>query len=369
MNILVMAEFRAACSGNFINSLLALADYCRSQGDKTCFLFPLLDDGSETNWMDYIRKSGYTVYTFDHKTVNAKEFLTSLIKKEQIDLIHSHFSCMHTTLLWDKDIHKMTKILFHDHMDYTAGQPEKPQIQKQKKLAKRYREYGIGVISVMKKKNRGYAAVPKHKYIPNGLTLKRNVERSVSREEYREKLGLTENDYLCLFLGWDIYRKGVDTAIKGVLKCRETNKNIYLGIVGFGTEPPPEQIETIEKYLGFSPFCEGIRFLDAEEDMFALHRASDVYISASRKEAFSYGLLEAISQNVPIAVSDIPGTKWSAKYSKCMLFETESPDDLARVVLQLLPLRNTESNRDEITKKYNIDTWCKKVYKMYMKMV
>lgn len=369
MRILIMANFLAGSSGNFINSLLALADFCKSKGDGVCFLFPLRDDGTEPNWMAYIRDAGYTVYTYNNEQNNSKEFLADLIKAEKIDLIHSHFSCMHNLLLWDEDIRRSVKILLHDHMDYIAGQPEKPQKQKQKKLAKRYRMYGIGVISVMKKKNRGYLTVPKHKYIPNGLTLKRNVSRSLTREEYREKLGLSENDRLCLFLGWDIYRKGVDTAIKAIRKCRESNDNIYLGIVGFGPRPSEQKVEIIEKYLGFSPFCEGVRFLDTEEDMFALHRAADVYISASRTEAFSYGLLEAISQNVPIAVSNIPGTRWAAKYTKCRVFDTESPDDCARAVSELLPLRWKESNRDKFMKKYNIDDWCKRVYKMYKRMV
>lgn len=369
MRILMMADFLAECSGNFINSLLALAGYCKRKGDTVVFLFPLRPDGTETDWMDYIRRSGYTVYSYDKEKTNEKAFLTELIQTEGINLIHSHFNCMHQTLLWDTDIHKTVKIIIHDHMDYIAGQPEKPQKKKQKKLAKRYRKYGIGVISVMKKKNRGYRIVPKHKYIPNGITLKRNIKRSLTREEYREKLGLTENDYLCLFLGWDIYRKGVDTAIKAVLNCRNTNKHIYLGIVGFGEEPSSEQVKTIERYLGFSPFCEGICFLKSEEDMFALHRAADVYISASRTEAFSYGLLEAISQNVPVAVSDIPGTRWAVKYSKCRVFKTESAEDCARAIAALLPTRNDASNRERLTGKYNIDIWCERVYRMYRRMI
>ena len=80
MNVLMMADFLAECSGNFVNSLLELADYCKKKGDSVCFLFPLKPDGSETDWMSYIRRSGYPAYTYDKEKTNEKEFLTELIQ-------------------------------------------------------------------------------------------------------------------------------------------------------------------------------------------------------------------------------------------------------------------------------------------------
>jgi hypothetical protein len=49
-------------------------------------------------------------------------------------------------------------------MDYIAEQPIKPQLKKHIKLAKRYREYGIGVISVMKRKHRIFFSSEKMVY-------------------------------------------------------------------------------------------------------------------------------------------------------------------------------------------------------------
>ena len=247
-------------------------------------------------------------------------------------------------------------------------QPQK-QLKKQIKLSKRYKEYGIGVISVMKRKHRGYFFTPKRWYIPNGITFKRNVERSLSREACRKILGLKDDEKLCLFLGWDIYRKGLDIAIKAITKAREQGLNITLGLAGFGTNPDEKQIKRIKEIIGFDPRVDGVRFLEAWEDMYALHRAADVFLSASRTEAFAYAILEAISQNVPVVASNISGTRWCLKYSKAFKFPSENVDKCADALIKAVALRDEPSNYKEITEKYNIDIWCDRVLGVYQEML
>ncbi len=367
MNILALCDFRASHSGNFLNSILALAEAAKKQAHQTVFMFPLRDDGSQCDWVDYLKGFGYPVILFDRNASKEENtrLLMEVLDQYSIDLIHSHFSCLHPILLWDREIHKKVTILFHDHMDYSAEEPYLPQLRKQLKTAKRYKEYGLGVISVMKKKHRGYWCVPDKWYVPNGITFQRNVERSLTREECRQQLGIQENEKLCLFLGWSIYGKGLDVAIKAFLELRKKRTDLVLGVVGFGDTPSQEDLERIQKSVGLNPQQEGIRFLPSFEDMFALHRAADVYLSASRIEAFSYGVLEAISQNVPTVVSDIPGTKWSWKYSKCFHFPNENVARCAEAIEKALPTRDLASNYDQIIQKYNIDDWCQRILRIY----
>lgn len=377
MNVLIMADFPAKCSGNFINSLLHLAGKMKEKKWTPIFMFPLLEDGTEREWVEYIRnydasvEGGNRVIMFDRALPNDElaDLLFRIVEKYKIDLIHSHFSCCDQVLLWNKELHSKVKILYHDHMDYVAELPLKLQLKKQIKVAKRYWEYGIGIISVMKKKHWGYFLAPKKWFIPNGISFKRNVEHSMSREECRAMLGLKDTDVLCLFLGWDIYRKGLDIAVNAVQEARKTNPNVILGIIGFEENPSDETIRRIRKIVGFDPRQEGIRFMNSMEDMFALHRAADVYLSASRTEAFSYGILEAVSQNVPVVVSDINGTKWSWKYSKCVKFKNEDTQACAKAILTALPKRFDVSNSEMITQKYSIDTWCERVLRVYQKMI
>ncbi len=369
--ILVMSYFTADCSGNFIASLLALAEKGKQKNYDFVFMFPLKDDGTECNWMEYIRSYGHEVITIDlnDSTENQTKLLFKIIEEKNIKLIHNHFSLLDNICLWNKELHSKVKILYHDHMDYVAEDPIKPQRSAQTKRAKRYREYGIGVISVMKRKHKGYFFTPKRWYVPNGIAYKRNVERSLSREECRKILDIGPNEKLCLFLGWDIYRKGLDIAIKAINKAREQGNNIILGLAGFEENPSVECIERIKSKIGIDPRQEGVKFLGSWEDMYALHRAADVFLSASRTEAFAYAILEAISQNVPVVASDINGTRWCYKYSKSFKFPNEDYEKCAEALIKAVEQRNTKSNKDNITEKYNIDIWCDRVMLVYKKMI
>ena len=371
MSILVMANFKAECSGNFINSLLALGYKAKELSYNMVYMFPQLADGTERGWVEYMRNKGFTVITYSEalSPTETEAFLFQIIEDYKIDLIHSHFSCLGNLLLWNKELHNRVKIIFHDHMDYIADKPYYPQLKKQIKTAKRYREYGIGVISVMKKKHNRYLFVKNKWYIPNGITFERNVEKSLTREEMRQKLGISAEERLCLFLGWDIYRKGLDIAIRATQKVREQGYPLILGVVGFGADPDNAQLERIKSVIHFDPLQEGVRFLDSEEDMFALHRASDVYLSASRTEAFSYGILEAISQNVPVVASNISGTRWCLKYSKSLPFKTENTEMCAQAVIKALPMRNDPSNMDVFMTKYDIDHWVEQVFAVYQEFM
>lgn len=370
--VLLMSNFQSNHTGNFINSLLELAEKGKKKYNMSfVFLFPLRDDGTECDWTEYIRSFGWEVILFNEKqpVEITEKFLFDTIDNKHIDLLHNHFNLLNQICLWNKELHSKVKILYHDHMGYSVESSIKSQIKKQVKLSKRYRKYGIGVISVMKKKYRGYFFAKKRWYIPNGITYKRNVNYSMSREECRSVLGIRDNEKLCLVLGWDIYIKGVDIAIKAVHSARERGHSITLGLVGFGANPSDEQINQIKDIIDFDPRQEGVRFFDSWEDMYALHRAADVFLSASRTEAFSYAILEAISQNVPVVASDISGTRWCLKYSKAFKFPSENVEECAKAIIQASELRNEPSNCKEITDKFNIDVWCDRVLSVYQKML
>ena len=97
---------------------------------------------------------------------------------------------------------------------------------------------------------------------------------------------------LSLFLSWDVHRKGLDIAVKAVSSCRAQYPAVKLAIVGMGEQPPKEGKDYIKATTGVSLNEPWIRYLPSTEDMFSYLRAADAYLSASRSEAFSYGLLK-----------------------------------------------------------------------------
>ena len=109
--------------------------------------------------------------------------------------------------------------------------------------------------------------------------------------------------------------------------------------------------------------------MGSEEDIFTVHRSADVFLSASRSEAFSNSILEAISQDVPVVVSNIKGTSWSMAYNRAFSYPTENPIHCAEAIKKALASDKSLSNYQQFLSEYDIHRWCKKVYQVYQLML
>lgn len=373
MNVLIIADYRTPKSGNFIASVLDLGIAMRTQGHTVLYLFPDNHNGGYS-WCRWIEKNNFKVILFDEKRTENEQLyhIRTIVSENHINIIHSHFGYLHRLLLTGhKKTGKDVKLLFHDHMDFS----EKISIRKQKitliKQAVSYRIFDAYVISVMEKKDRTYwpAGKKRHWYVANGLSLQRAERDLRTREELRAEIGVKSNEKLALFLGWDLHRKGLDIAVKAVKMYRKKQPDLKLAVIGAGRGMPYDRtVDFLEKY-GCSPYEDWILYLNDYEDIFALNRAIDVYVSASRAEAFSYGILESISQDNPVVVSDIEGTSWAKKYDKCISFRNGDVAECARALEKALALRGIQSNYEDIINEYSSRIWCEKVISIYNKLL
>lgn len=367
-HVLILADYRTPCSGNFIASLLELGERIRDLGGQVFFLFPENRTGGGYSWSDWLEANGFSVTLVNDRLPQEQilDILRQLIRENQIRIVHTHFGMYHH-LLMQNARELGVKVLVHDHMDFS---PE-GNLQKQKLrtllLSAVYRAKGIHVVSVMELKSRAYALCGKRysHYVPNGLSLRRNGSENMSRDDLRREWGIGRSDRICLLLGWDKYRKGMDVAVKAVEEFRKSDPTLHLGIIGVGSPPWQDTVDWIREKTGVDPSCGWLHFLPSYEDIFACHRAVDVYLSASRKEAFSYGLLEAISQNTPVVVSDIEGTRWAQAYSKAATYPVEDPHLCAQAMGQALAMGREPSNQDAMTEKYSIGFWCDRILQLY----
>ncbi len=368
MNILIAADYKASQSGNFGASILALARRLRIMHHNIIFAFPEAKD-----WHKWYKKEGFEVLITGDDGINPEKqvrVLTSIIKQYHINLIHIHFGMFHYAIVHHRSKYKDIKVVIHDHMDF--GVDKSIVIQYLSIIVRSviYRNNNLNVITVMERKKHAYLFLKKKWFVPNGLALERFISKSSSKPLSKEILGVKKEEVLCLLLGWDLKRKGLDIAIKAVKKCRKTNPNICLGIIGAGQGKASEYAEQfIARETDISSDADWIYYLKSYEDMFSVHRVIDVYVSASRREGFSYGLLEAISQNKPVVVSDIPGTMWSKKYNKSVFFHNGDADACAEAIIKAVNIGMRESNYEEVIDDYRIDKWCDQIIDIYRKIM
>ena len=240
MNVLIAADYRAPSSGNFIASLLELAERMHDAENNVVFLFPASQTSREYTWSVWLKENGFDVYYIKYPTPHEQAIscLKELIAKHNVGIIHSHFGMYHKLLVTNA-AQLGIKVVFHDHMDFSLDGNIHKQKLRSMIWATLYRLKGIHIISVMKQKYNAYCLAGKQQnhYIPNALSLRRNITAVLSREELRKQWGISEDTKLCFLLGWDMYGKGMDVAIKAVAKYRETDPSVHLGIIGVGTPP------------------------------------------------------------------------------------------------------------------------------------
>ena len=366
MNILVAADFSTPASGNFIGSLVDLGRELKKDNHKMYFIFPESPNTlSENSWVHWLENEGFKVFLTKHKSgKEALSFLQEIIDKNNIDILHLHFGMYHRIVL-NHAKSLGVKIFVHDRMEFN------PKVNLIKLRAYcaitslRYRINNIIVVCVSERKCNSYTFA-KRFFIPNGISFSRNVTTFTTREEMRNKLGLKDNQKLCLFLGWHLHTKGMDIAFKAIEKLSETNPDIVIGVVGHSDNPSNDSLNSIKEFTGVDPRSPFIKFFKSTDDILTYHKAADVYLSASRTESFSCGVLEAISQNTPLVVSDIPGTAWAHSYDKAFVYPTEDYILCAKSIEKAIKLdRNAPSNSNELLEKFSIEKWCEEIKGLY----
>lgn len=355
--------YKSLYGGNFIPLLLSLAKELKEKkNEKVCFIFPLL--AAERNWINYIKSLNYEVRFFDSsfsRIKRAKE-LKKLLKELNPHIVYSHFMApliIKKACSFDKSI----ELVIHIHSDFSAGRKlsvkEKLILFIEKRTKRDAKFLGVSK-NILEKQNRknGY-------YIPNSIVLSRVPCKTKSREEMRKELGLNADDVLILMFSWSPFVKGLDVAVKAMDLVNKKAKNVkLLAVCGYDNG-----IENNKKFIldktGIDPNSNYLLFETANEDVFRFHNASDIFLSSSRSEGFSFGLLEALCCDKLAIVSDIEGTKWSYEYKPVVSeFKSEDGLDLANKILAMIDWRkqNKKPNiSDMIKEKYNVSNWVKSV--------
>jgi 1,2-diacylglycerol-3-alpha-glucose alpha-1,2-galactosyltransferase len=140
-------------------------------------------------------------------------------------------------------------------------------------------------VSVSSSVAREFSRVTKKKVevIPNGIELEDKAK--ADKASIEKKYNLNEKSFICLWVGRNPKRKGLDVAIRSVSDI----KGAYLLIVGIDKNIFIEKNENVI-------FC-GI--VDRDE-LLKLYASSDLLIFPSVYEAMSYTVIEALSIGLPV---------------------------------------------------------------------
>ena len=182
--------------------------------------------------------------------------------------------------------------------------------------------------------------------IPNGINIE-DFDIPYSKEECREKLDLSANENIILFVGNLIDYKGPDILVKAMPEILKSIPNVKLVFVGSGRlrgelEELSKRVD-VEKHVKFAGFV--------KESLKSLYyKASDVFVLPSTMSSESFGIvnLEAMACGIPIVASKIGGIPDVVKESETgLLVPPKNPYVLADAIIYLL---ENEGVRNKMSK-------------------
>ena len=171
--------------------------------------------------------------------------------------------------------------------------------------------------------------------IPNGINIE-DFDVPYSKEECREKLGLSINKNIILFVGNLIPYKGPDVLVKAMSRVVKEVPDVELVFVGSGKMR--EELKKLSKKLQIEKNVKFTGFV--KESLKSLYyKAADVFClpSTLNTEVFPIVLLEASASGLPMVVSDLDTFKCIIEEGYNGLFtKRRDENNLADAIIYLL---------------------------------
>lgn len=350
MKCAFIASFYGPYYSNFVAAMIAFDERMKQEGHSVFYILPKETEFFE--WMDAFKKQNDNIYFLDYKPYSFNNLfaLKKIFKKENVDLIYSHMCG------WDFTAHfasPFTPIVWHMHMNVNI-------VNKVKRLKNfiKFKILGFGRTYHIAVSQSVTDAINYLKPNNKCITIQNAID--FSRITPKANIDTLRHTKEILLFGWQPQVKGLDITLDACEKLINEGKNIKLLV---------SAQENTYEYMNkrYDKMPEWVELLEPTSDVSSLYTRSDIMLSASRSEGFSFALAEAIYSGLVTVVSDIPGTSWSSEFDARYEFKSGDSDSLKNALISALNHTITEeeqnSNRQILKDKYSMDVWADSVYK------
>jgi glycosyltransferase involved in cell wall biosynthesis len=362
--VLQVMDYAAPYEGNFIPSIKNLEAHLNEAGIRLIYMFP--KSAERFPWLKQLIREEKVIYFIDPSFFSKKvkysniKYLNSIVIKEEVSIIHTHFVAYNYTLVLMKYffLHKVRVIgnfmnEFH------------PPFNKYRRIKIFITKISFDLVIgssksvVQSLKNAGING-KMIRQVDNALDLAhlQNRDSIVLRERKSQKV--------VLMFGWPYYRKGIDVGIKAISELITEGNDFLLAIALAG----PSSLISDDIINDFGEVPSFVRFLGPRNDASAFYNATDVFLSASREEGLAYSVLEAAYCDPLIVVTAIGGHALDIPFIG--VYDVDNIVKLKNLLKELCNKRDEEkmriknAQREYVSNKYDINDWSESVMKCYL---
>ena len=356
MKVLEVCAYAAPYEGNFMQSLFALEHRLSLKGIETIYAFP--EKAAEIPWCQKLAYRAKVYFLplyraqFQMKTYR---MLRDIYRENpDIGVVHSHFEQYDTPV--ELTAPGNVRVFWHLHDPIKRTRDLKGFLMKLKYRFIGRRAY---LISVAEKYRRDMIALgfaeDRSETVLNGICLDRVRD---NRPDGRKR------QYDFLTFGWNFDQKGDDIAIKACDRIYGEGYRFRFLLNGLDVT-----------WNAIDAFCHGVSpdYLvkgAPVNDINVPFSESALFVSASRRETFSYAIAEAAYAGLPVISSDIPGVEWAHDLPTVFFFESENDAALADLLRSFLNGRtlsdeDIDKTRRVIEEKYSVSSWVDRIEALY----
>jgi glycosyltransferase involved in cell wall biosynthesis len=368
-----ICDFQPEYGGTFVDSLLSLNQYCRSQLKmETICIFP--ERASNRTWLKRFDEEKVQ-YGFVPRKKSILSHVRLLLKGHDPLILHTHFFLFDlSAILMKLMLYRGAKVVWHYHSspDLTLQQKVKDVI----KLRLIFGFFGDRCIAVGDGIYRSLQNVglrgDKAVLIQNAVNTRRFLPNSEVRGKARQSLGTPKGTVIYLLMGYAPLIKGVDIFMKAAAEIVVRNvSNVLFLIIG-----RDETRKFVSQMPAAAKLKDALIVIDPVEDLSFLLNAVDVLVSASRSEGLAYSVLEAMTAEKLVLSSDIASVRETYGRSEGVwLFPSEDWKMLADLMAKVVLLQSAErqslgrANSQYVIENHSLDRWSEKVGQLYKELI
>jgi len=308
------------------------------------------------------------------ENIKAYRKLKKLIQQEKYDLVHTHTPVASACVRLACKNFNNIKVIYTAHgFHFYKGAPIQNWLiyYPIEKWLSKYTDCLITInnedYKIAKEKFKA-----KHVEMVNGVGIDTSkfIPQTLEKKiQLRKQYGLSEKDFILIFVGELNHNKHQDLLINVVFKLKNKIPNLKLLLVGRGDIF--EQYKQLTSDLGLE---KSVEFLGYRNDVPNLMLISDIAVSSSRREGLPVNVMEAMATGLPLIVTNCRGNRDLVTHGKNgYLIEIDDLDSFAKKVEELyVSKKNREIFGEESRKnieKYeleNVLVEMKNIYSKYL---
>jgi len=164
----------------------------------------------------------------------------------------------------------------------------------------------------------------------------------LSRKKQRALLGISEDEFVILFVANDYKSKGLLVLLDAIKKINKTSLHLIVA----GNDDPEKFTDLVTKLK----LSQQVHFIGACEDMSSLYPSADVLVHPTLADTYAMVVLEAMAHGIPAIVSNAQYCGFSEHLSENEALLINNPKDSKEISQHISTLINDSDLRHKLAK-------------------